>query len=300
MSNNREFAEFQIDVPWGHISGKWWGPKGKQAILALHGFQDNAGTFDELINLLPANLSILAIDFPGHGQSSHLPPGVAYYRYWDGLIHIRRIVQHFNWKKITILGHSMGAGIGFLYASCYPDDVEALISLDAAGPRIDPPSTHAQSTHDYVEKFLKYEKLNENNMPSYTYNEMIDLVEDAYAGSMTREACKIMMKRGMRRNPQNPNLYHFTRDVRLKVSNIGLPSIDVVLEFAKKVKCRYLNVKAVPGGKSAEKEKIYNEIMEVLRESSRDFRCVEVEGAHHVHLNNASLVAPHVMAFLAL
>lgn len=67
-------------------------------------------------------------------------------------------------------------------------------------------------------RFLKYEKLNENNMPSYTYNEMIDLVEDAYAGSMTREACKIMMKRGMRRNPQNPNLYHFTRDVRLKVS----------------------------------------------------------------------------------
>lgn len=59
-------------------------------------------------------------------------------------------------------------------------------------------------------------------------------------------------------------------------------------------------MKAVPGGKSAEKEKIYNEIMEVLRESSRDFRCVEVEGAHHVHLNNASLVAPHVMAFLAL
>lgn len=57
-----------------YVSGKWWGPKGKQAILALHGFQDNAGTFDELINLLPANLSILAIDFPGHGQSSHLPP----------------------------------------------------------------------------------------------------------------------------------------------------------------------------------------------------------------------------------
>lgn len=53
--------------------GKWWGPRDKQPIIAIHGWQDNAGTFDPLIELLPTNLSILCIDLPGHGRSSHIP-----------------------------------------------------------------------------------------------------------------------------------------------------------------------------------------------------------------------------------
>lgn len=54
--------------------GKWWGPRNKQPIIAIHGWQDNAGTFDPLIELLPKDLSILCIDLPGHGKSSHIPP----------------------------------------------------------------------------------------------------------------------------------------------------------------------------------------------------------------------------------
>lgn len=53
--------------------GKWWGPRDKQPIIAIHGWQDNAGTFDPLIELLPKDLSILCIDLPGHGLSSHIP-----------------------------------------------------------------------------------------------------------------------------------------------------------------------------------------------------------------------------------
>lgn len=52
---------------------KWWGSKDKQPIIAIHGWQDNAGTFDPLVELLPTNLSILCIDLPGHGRSSHIP-----------------------------------------------------------------------------------------------------------------------------------------------------------------------------------------------------------------------------------
>lgn len=56
------------------ILAKWWGPRDKQPIIAIHGWQDNAGTFDPLIELLPKELSILCIDLPGHGRSSHIPP----------------------------------------------------------------------------------------------------------------------------------------------------------------------------------------------------------------------------------
>lgn len=58
--------EVRIDVPWGHVAGKWFGPKNIRPILMLHGWQDNAGTFDMLIPLLPKHISYLAIDLPGN------------------------------------------------------------------------------------------------------------------------------------------------------------------------------------------------------------------------------------------
>ena len=45
----------------------------------MHGWQDNAGSFDRLIPLLPRNHAYLAIDLPGHGLSSRIPNGMQYH-----------------------------------------------------------------------------------------------------------------------------------------------------------------------------------------------------------------------------
>lgn len=81
--------------------GKLWGSRNKQPILALHGWQDNAGSFDSLAPLLSPNLPILSIDLPGHGYSSHMPLGQFYYIFWDGVIILRRIVKHYKWNKVS-------------------------------------------------------------------------------------------------------------------------------------------------------------------------------------------------------
>lgn len=76
---DREWEEFKFDVPWGFIAGKWYGDRNKQPLLAFHGWQDNCGTFDRLIPLLPKTIPVLAIDLPGHGRSSHFPTGMQYH-----------------------------------------------------------------------------------------------------------------------------------------------------------------------------------------------------------------------------
>lgn len=44
---------------------KVWGTPNDHPILALHGWQDNAGTFDKLIPLLPSDLYVVCLDFCG-------------------------------------------------------------------------------------------------------------------------------------------------------------------------------------------------------------------------------------------
>lgn len=80
--------------------GKWWGPSDTQPIVAIHGWQDNSGTFDNLTQLLP-NVAILCIDLPGHGISSHLPHGQFYYIFWDGVFTLRRIIKYYKWNKVS-------------------------------------------------------------------------------------------------------------------------------------------------------------------------------------------------------
>lgn len=94
-----DFKEIQIPMPWGQISGKWWGPRDQQPIVAIHGWQDNSGSFDNLAQLLPSNIAMLSIDLPGHGFSSHLPYGQFYYVFWDGVIALRRIIKYYKWNK---------------------------------------------------------------------------------------------------------------------------------------------------------------------------------------------------------
>lgn len=112
MIPDREWEEFKFEVPWGFIAGKWYGDRHRQPVLAFHGWQDNAGTFDRLIPLLPKTIPVLSIDLPGHGRSSHFPPGIQYHVFWDYIPVVRRIVKYFGWEKVKLMGHSLG-GINY-------------------------------------------------------------------------------------------------------------------------------------------------------------------------------------------
>ena len=57
------------------------------------GWLDNAGSFDRLIPLITVpSLHLVAIDLPGHGLSSHRPPGTNQI-FVNYLADIRRVVE---------------------------------------------------------------------------------------------------------------------------------------------------------------------------------------------------------------
>ena len=84
-----------------YFLGKVWN-EGGIPILGLHGWMDNAGTFDTLAPLLPSTHSLIAIDFPGHGLSSRKPPGFGSV-FTELLSVIHRVVEHFSWEKVILI-----------------------------------------------------------------------------------------------------------------------------------------------------------------------------------------------------
>lgn len=75
-----------------------------------------------------------------------------YYIFWDGLAILRRIVKYYKWRKISIMGHSLGAAIGFLYAASYPDDTDMLIAIDTVAPVIFDPKEIVKNTGPNLDK----------------------------------------------------------------------------------------------------------------------------------------------------
>lgn len=276
--------------------GKWWGPRTVRPILAIHGWQDNAGTFDRLAPLLVhRNQSVYCIDLPGHGLSSHYPKGQYYYLFWDGVHFIRRIVKYFNWDKVTLMGHSLGSGMSFLYAAIFPNEVDKYISIDLASPCVRPPKAFMSVLGDSVDKFLKCETYSAKKTPQLCYDEALDILHDAHNGSITKESAKVMLIRGTKLVGEGK--YVFIRDPRLKVGGLGFMVLDQALEFAGQIKCDVLNIKATPGLRSAPEE-YYESVLETIKRSSENFQRHNINGTHHLHLNDPDSIKDIIMEFL--
>ena len=124
--------EWSLEVRLGELRGLEHRGEGRP-VLALHGWLDNAASFIPLMRHLRKEEHWVALDLPGHGQSFHRPDGASY-PFLDWLLDIDEVVETLGWSEFDIVGHSMGAGIGALYAATRPEKVKRLMMLEGLGP----------------------------------------------------------------------------------------------------------------------------------------------------------------------
>ncbi|XP_043737710.1 serine hydrolase-like protein 2 isoform X6 [Cervus elaphus] len=123
-------SELKLAVPWGHIAAKAWGSHQAAPVLCLHGWLNNANSFDRLIPLLPKDFHYVAMDFGGHGLSSHYSQGFPYY-HQNFVSEVRRVAAALKWNRFSLLGHSFGGTVGGMFSCIFPEMVDKLILLDA-------------------------------------------------------------------------------------------------------------------------------------------------------------------------
>ncbi|XP_015809916.1 serine hydrolase-like protein [Nothobranchius furzeri] len=289
-------SELLVPVPWGQIRGKVWGPDHGRPVLCLHGWSDNCGSFNTLLPLLPTDFRYVAVDLPGHGFSSHRPPGIMY-NFPSYVMDVRRVVEALKWSKFSIIGHSMGGNIAGVFSAVFPEMVDAVVLLDSFGFLPTDLKKIPVIIRQGFDEMIEFEKQpKEKTTRVYTYEKA---VERLLAGndSLTEQSAKVLLERGL---VQVEGGFVFSRDFRLNLKNVVRNTVEQCLDMQSKIQAPVLVLLAEGGFEQKflepEQKKCFTVILQAYR--NRNHTVVSVPGDHHVHLNNPEVVAPLVSDFL--
>ncbi|KAJ6633073.1 putative serine hydrolase [Pseudolycoriella hygida] len=293
----RQVEELKINVPWGHIACKWWGPKAVRPILCIHGWQDNSASFDPLIIQLPDHLSYLAIDLPGHGLSSRIPDGM-FYSIEVYFTSVMLICDYFQWEKVSLLGHSLGSVISFYYASIFPDKCDLVIGLDTLKPYSNIFKLIQKHFNSGLRKSLEADSRNREKRepPSYTYKELLAKIKSGIFMEIRDDSAPYLLQRSVLPSTSEPSKYFFARDGRLRSSPIPMMDQNMLVLFAGNITSPYCFIKSSVRAR-VENQAHYNEVVDIMRKNPY-FEIYSVEGDHHVHLNEPTKVSGIMTEFI--
>ncbi len=121
---------------------------GGTPLLALHGWLDNAASFQPMAPRL-AGYDLVALDMPGHGRSFHYPAD-AEYSLFSTILDVLAAADALGWQQFALLGHSMGGAIASILAAAAPERIQRLLLIEALGPLAGSEDTTASRLRDAV------------------------------------------------------------------------------------------------------------------------------------------------------
>lgn len=301
MGTSAEPQELRISVPHGHIAAKQWGDPNGDVLLGIHGWMDNAASFDGIGPLLPPNIRFVCLDSPGHGLSSRYPPGMTY-KVSDMFTIIHRVMEHFKWDKISLMGHSLGGGTCSWYAALFPEHVEKLVSIDLLTFGALPLNKQVKWTRKSIQQSVQIvDKMENHKVPIYTFE---DAVARSYMAqhlmhgldSISRPAVETILRRGLVPTPDGQG-YTWGADLRLRIPTPFNILQETAEEYASKIECPHLFIKGSESSKYMSDE-VYSKILKVYQNNNPNFVYRIVTGGHHLHLNDPQKLKPIINEFL--
>lgn len=262
---------FQLPLTTGTIAGLRWG-QGERKVLALHGWLDNAASFDCLGPLLAGQgIEVWAIDLPGHGFSDHIPEGWVYHLP-DYLIVLDQVIDALDWPETCLLAHSLGGVVALLYAAA-SDRLSRLMVLDALGAM----PGKAEDAAEHLEKTLSLARRPKNRSKAY-YAELEPLIQERMKGfgGLSYQSSKRILLRNLIEEPQG---YRWRSDSRLRWPSMQRLTEEQVQACLKAIRTPVDLVFATEG--------FFNDVSKRQPRLGliEHRRCWDVKGPHHVHMD---------------
>lgn len=108
-----------------------WGNAGAPPLLLIHGGRDHCRNWDWVAARLADRYHIIAPDLRGHGDSAWAIGGG--YDQAAYLYDIAQLVHQTGLAPVTIIAHSLGAGIALNYCGTFPETVSKVIAIEGLG-----------------------------------------------------------------------------------------------------------------------------------------------------------------------
>lgn len=276
--------EIELSARQQRLAARVWGPPRGRPVLALHGWLDNAASFEPLAPLLPG-LRLVALDLPGHGRSGHRPAGLPYH-FSDFVADVLGAADALGWERFALLGHSLGAGIASVAAAVAPERVERLALLEGIGPL----SGNAQEAPRRLARSIAaMGRVDPARLPVYPDRDAAVAARVA-AGGLSAAAAAVLCARALRAVPGGVT---WRSDPRLRVQSPVYFTEEQVLAFLGGIRAPALLV-ITEAGFLAPREWTARRCARVA-----GLEVVRLAGGHHLHLEDPRAVAPVLRRFLA-
>jgi pimeloyl-ACP methyl ester carboxylesterase len=103
-----------------------WGP----VILLIHGITGSSLTWEDVIEPLAEDYTVVAPDLLGHGESAKPRGDYSLGAYASG---IRDLLAALGHDRATVVGHSLGGGVAMQMAYQFPERCERLVLVSSGG-----------------------------------------------------------------------------------------------------------------------------------------------------------------------
>ena len=276
-------APVNIHLSWGTLEGLHWAKPGAPKVLCLHGWLDNASSFVPLAPYLK-DFDLLALDFAGHGFSSHRPESSRYY-FPDYLFDTDTALDELGWDKCHLIGHSMGGGVASSFAAALPERVNRLVLLDALGLLTLTPDQAAAQLRLSVLSVRK----------SRSFLRPFESVEEAMLARQKKsplsdDAARLLCERALE---HTGDYYQWRTDPRLNWRSPQLTDEQQALAMLAAIRSPTLLI-TTPSLMGYFGEEIANTRIATIPDSQH----VMHDGHHHFHMEQAQQVGARITEFL--
>ena len=271
ITSNPEEQEFLVNGL--KISAKVWNKDAKIKAIALHGWLDNANSFDPLVPLLN-DMTIVALDSPGQGKSDFRSLDAAYL-IWLEVGETMQVADQLGWEDFVLIGHSRGAGIASLIAGTFPDRVSHLVLLEGGIPL---PMTPQETPENLAKSIEITQQLAEAKGTLFkTREEAISARADGFT-KIAPQSAEIFAQRSLY---QESDGFRWHADPRLKAPSafkLGDSQIDAFLSRVTAKTLLVIGDEGIVGTMNF--SKAHFEKIPTLKK-------LTLPGGHHMHMEGA-------------
>lgn len=100
-------------------------------VLLIHGIGSSGDTWGDIPERLSAQgVAVVAVDLPGHGESSRGPGD---YSLGSTASILRDLLDHLGIERVHLVGHSLGGGVSMQFAYQFPERVDTMTLVSSGG-----------------------------------------------------------------------------------------------------------------------------------------------------------------------